>query len=292
MSTPSKGVDPQMICRHGDDLERHCAENILNVVPSYASIWVTFIGNDGRQNYLPMPGAGPAADKERVRFWENLYTLFESLACCWELEVEFRNREQISGHAGYIWHINSWMVFYAHLGRIHDTAERVTEQIGAAQLFAPFDRFYDQRHIALHGIKVPMRWFENVLCAPPLEEQQHGWHLGKRWTELKETDLEFLSTRVSETLRELGPVLESFFAQVLGVARGRLGLRPVQWPNGSQIARTEGAIEVAVAGTQSCEPLPSSGTLYSGTLNLPFCSGIERPDNTDGCAGGGTHDSS
>lgn len=30
--------------------------------------------------------------------------------------------------------------------------------LGENRLFAPFDPFYEQRHIALHGIKVPMRW--------------------------------------------------------------------------------------------------------------------------------------
>ena len=79
--------DPTLIVKHGDDIECHLAERILNTIPSYATFWATYIGNDGRMNSLPMPQASPTAYANRETLWQCLYTLFESLALCWQLET-------------------------------------------------------------------------------------------------------------------------------------------------------------------------------------------------------------
>jgi hypothetical protein len=212
----------------GDYLERQVAESILSRIPSYATFWTTYVGNDGQQQTLQMPGVDTATINTREMIWQHLYSLFESLALCWQVEEEFKDREQINTLADYTWQLNAWTAFYAHLGRIHDMAERVTQRIGQQSLFGPFDDFYEQRNIALHGIKVPMRWVENVLSAPPLGEAPRQWH-GKVWSDLGKADFEFLSHTMTMTLRSLEQVVEAFLSQVFSLAASRLDFRPIQW---------------------------------------------------------------
>src|SRR5579862_8735414 len=107
-----KHHDPELIHQFGDDLEKHFAETILNRVPSYATFWATFVGNNGRQNSLPMPCADADTQKSRAHLWEHLYTLFESLALCWDLEANFQGAEQITGFAEYASNLNAWTAFY------------------------------------------------------------------------------------------------------------------------------------------------------------------------------------
>jgi len=255
--------DPTLIVKHGDDIECHLAERILNTIPSYATFWATYIGNDGRMNSLPMPQANPTAYANRETLWQSLYTLLESLALCWQLEIDLAQRERIRDFADYAWNLNAWTAFYAHLGRIHDMAEKATAQLNERRLFAPFDPFYEKRHIALHGIKVPMRWVENVLSAPPLGEAHRQWHTRMSWTELTKADFDLLSATIASTLRELEPIIDFFFSQLAQLAPSRLGLVPVQWSEQPAQRPDELVLEIPFAGTQSYDPYLTSGTMPS-----------------------------
>ncbi len=62
--------DPGLIRQFGDDIEKNLADRILNTVPSYATFWAIFVGNDGSRNSLPMPGASAEAIKNRALIWE------------------------------------------------------------------------------------------------------------------------------------------------------------------------------------------------------------------------------
>lgn len=265
--------DPQKILTQGDSLEKYCGDRILGTIPSYATIWATFIGNDGSQNPLPMPGADGQANENRTILWQRLYTLFESLALSWEIENYFNNRDKIKDHADYAWNLNQWTAFYAHLGRIHDMAEGITAQLNQNTLFAPFDPFYEQRHIALHGIKVPMCWAENVLCAPILGEEKKQWHTKMQWGELGKEHFDLLSSQVSATLRELEKVIEVFCAQVLNLITPRLGLAPVDWPLAAALRATLEVRSTLVYATQSTVSIDPSGTQgiseFSGQRDMP-----------------------
>lgn len=261
--------DPALIRQFGDDIEKNLADRILNTVPSYATFWATFVGNDGYQHSLPMPGAKEETLGDRAHLWEHLYTLFESLALCWELEAQFGRVQEIKTFSDYGANLNAWMAFYAHLGRIHDMAETVTDELKAKHLFAPFDPFYEQRHIALHGIKVPMRWADDVLCAPPLGESPRQWHTRMAWGELQKADFDYVSTTVSSTLRELEKIIERFFSELLNLAPAKLGLSPVEWP----ASHPEPLKVFPFAGTQSCQP--------AFERNISGYSGIRSQDNRD-----------
>lgn len=265
--------DPQKILTEGDSLEKYFGERILGTIPSYATIWATYVGNDGSQNPLPMPGADKEAYENRAILWQRLYTLFESLALSWVIEKYFNHRDTIKDHEDYAWNLNQWTAFYAHLGRIHDMAEGITAQLRQTTLFAPFDPFYEQRHIALHGIKVPMCWAENVLCAPILGEEKNRWHTKMQWGELGTEHFDLLSSQCSGTLRALETVIEVFCAQVLSLVSPRLSLTPVEWSLRPALMTTLEVRAVPVYATQSTVSIDPSGTQrisgYSDQRDMP-----------------------
>ena len=246
---------PELIRDHGDDIEGYFAEQILNRIPAYATFWATYVGNDGAHQSLPMPGASGEAHKTREAIWQDLYTLFESLALCWVLEEQFHANERVTTNGDYFRNLNAWTAFYAHLGRIHDMAEKATTILGENRLFAPFDPFYEQRHIALHGIKVPMRWADSVLCAPPLGEKPGEWHTQLSWRDLNKAQFDYLSASVSSTLRALEPIIATFLDSALQLAEPRLGFRPISWPEKPTPRAVHDAGEIPMAGTQSNQPI-------------------------------------
>ncbi len=253
--------NPQRIRTQGDSLEKYNGDRILGVIPSYAIIWATYVGNDGSQNPLPMPGADENAYQSRTQFWQRFYTLYESLALSWDIEFFLKHRDEIKDHAGYVLNLNLWTAFYAHLGRIHDMAEKITEQLKQDSLFKPFDPFYEKRNIALHGIKMPMCWAENVLCGPILGEEKKQWHTKMQWGELGKEHFDFLSTRVSETLRGLEIVIEAFGAQVSKLVVPRLHLKPIEWPSVVTLKASIEVLSTPLYTTQSTALINPSGTL-------------------------------
>ena len=261
------------IRNYGDSLERHYADKILCSVPGYALFWATYIGNDGRANYLPMPDVAEGVLTARVRLWEHLYTLFESLALCWRLEERFTELASIDGPAAYADNLNDWIAFHAHLGRIHDMAEKVAREFHGDNLFAPFDPFYEQRHTVLHYPKVPMRFAENVLAAPRLGVAPKNWKQGMRWEDLKGDDFHFLADLVTSDLRELATVINKFFYRMTELVKLQKGFAPVKWPDNRSVyearplsfsgsaIRFEPEIQPPYSGIQTLHP-PSDSNIH------------------------------
>ncbi len=222
--------DSERIRFEGDELERHYAEKILARIPSYAVFWVRFIGNDGENKSLPMPGASAALLETRAYLWKHLYTLFESLALSWRLEDVLSENEVIATPLQYADNQNAWIAFYAHLGRIRDMAEKASARLGSPRLVVPFSNFYARRNTVLHYPSLPMDWIENLLVAPLLSEDPERWRK-TRWEEPRRGEFDFLGRVISRTLRGLEPVVEGFLAQAIRLAVPRLSFADIQWPD-------------------------------------------------------------
>lgn len=271
MNTVQPNNDPQLIRQHGDVLERTYADRILNSIPTYATIWATYIGNDGAAGYLPMPGADQAAQTNRAKLWERLYTLYESLALCWSLEEEFREHENINTPGDYIQFLNSWTAFYAHLGRIFDMAQDVADQLNHNGAVTPIKEFFESRCIVLHGPKVPLKWVDNALASPPLGEGQGQWHDKMSWDQLTPEQFNFVTNNVTDILRKLEPLVEVFLAQVFALIRPKLSLTPLDWTQTikGQFDVNPHLHAVPLVATQSSEKIPTPSVHnVSGFSNL------------------------
>ena len=151
--------DPfSLIENHGDLLERHYSSLIQERIPSYARMWADYIGNDGASRALPVPNANESFLRTRDKYWERLYTLFESLALSWRIEEEVQQIEDARRPQEYMRNLNLWLGFYAHQGRIHDMVKTVAGDLSRPELLRPLEEYWKQRNIVLHGPKVPLKW--------------------------------------------------------------------------------------------------------------------------------------
>ena len=247
----------------GDYLERHYADNILSRIPGYAHFWMMYIGNDGQSAYLKMPGATREVLEARARLWEHLYTIFENLALCWRLEEVFSKLNVIGHPTDYANNLNDWIAFYAHLGRIHDMGEKVADEFATENLFESFDPFYRQRHIVLHYPKVPMRFVDDVLTVPKFGEAPKNWQKGMRWEELKGEDFHFVSDIVSDTLRDLEKVTNSFFFKLIDLVKSEKSFSLVKWPIvGEPFTKKDSVLFASRIESEPEIQAPPSGTMY------------------------------
>jgi hypothetical protein len=215
----------------GDFLERHLADRIHELIPSYARIWTEFVGNDGGASALPMIGAGQEAEQSRSKHWQRLYTILESLGLCWHIEEELHRLQEVKTFNDYARNLNLWMAFYSHLGRIYDMIKDISGELGKPKMLTPFDEYWKERHIVLHGPKVPLKWVSNVLAAPPLSKNSRHWNDKMVWSDLCTDDFEFLSDGVTTILRELAIRLERFLAEMRKLLPVDCGWKPIVWPS-------------------------------------------------------------
>jgi len=213
----------------GDFLEQHVADQVQKTIPSYARIWAEYVGNDGRENALPMLEANEVARQSRSKYWQRLYTVLESLALCWDIEEELHRFKEIKNFKHYTHNLNLWMAFYSHLGRIHDMVKAIAGELNKSELLRPFDEYWKERHIILHGPKVPMKWVYKTLAIPPLGEKPKHWNDKMVWSDLKEGDIEFIAKEVSKILRELEKRLDWCLAALGKILPEKYGWRPVLW---------------------------------------------------------------
>ena len=246
--------------KNGDFLERMSAEQTGRYLPGYLYFWARFIGNNGKSEFLPMPDTAADANVLRELFWEHTYTIFESIALCWRIEDELSECRQVDTLEEYAGNLNQWMAFYAHLGRIHDMAEKVAAVFKGNGLYEPFDNFYRQRHIALHYPKVPMATLDSVLLAPRLGDKPEEWHKGLRWREATPEKFELVSDIVSSTLRELEKVTSEFLYKVAGLAESQGGFRPIHWEQKAEIKPIFPTKSDPLSDIYGMPPPPPSGT--------------------------------
>jgi hypothetical protein len=106
----------------------------------------------------------------------------------------------------------------------------VSAPVNRPDLLGPFDQFWKERHIVLHGPKIPLKWVDNVLGVPPLGVGTKGWHDKMMWEDLQRTEFEFLATTVGSCLRELERRLDWCLAELRKVLPASYDWKPVVWP--------------------------------------------------------------
>jgi len=137
--------------------------------------------------------------------------------------------QEIENLKVYAHNLNLWMAFYSHLGRIYDMVKGFEGELNKPELLRPFFEFWKDRHIVLHGPKVPMKWVYNTLAVPELGQHPAHWNDKMVWSDIKEGDIEFIADVVSKLLRELEQRLEWCFANLRKILPEKYGWKPVSW---------------------------------------------------------------
>jgi hypothetical protein len=122
------------------------------------------------------------------------------------------------------------MSFYAHLGRIHDMVEDIAyPELKRKDLLNPFEEYWKQRHIVLHGRKIPLKNVNGVAAVPDLGEGNRHWNDGMLWEQLGPADFKQIHERVTVILREIEPALDRFLAEIRKALPKFCDWRPVNW---------------------------------------------------------------
>ncbi|WP_421794800.1 hypothetical protein [Haliscomenobacter sp.] len=144
---------------HGDGLELQAADFISVNIPAYESIWQKFIGHQGNGQMATMKKITPADGAIRQNFAQHHYTVLESLYFMQLIVDEESKTKQINSFEDYRKASNQIMAYHAYSGRLRDNIEKCFYLIGqeneAKKACNKLNTFYHQRHVFIHGRKVP-----------------------------------------------------------------------------------------------------------------------------------------
>lgn len=195
-----------MKLEQGDYLESNFKDIIRNEIHLYETIWGKFIGHDGLGRMIHFKQLNNTECKNRENFAEYFYTCMESFICLYYIKKEsnFENID-INNPIEYLNILNAFISFYGHCGRIRDNAEKmlnIYKVENKTNLINQFQEVYEQRHLVLHGKKLPI-FIEDrqVLIAPPTgtENQHEKFDSTKNWSDFDMSNLQFIKDEINDT---------------------------------------------------------------------------------------------
>lgn len=216
---------PLYLSEHGDAIERSYSDFIESRLPGYIKIWESYIGHDGKGNYLEINNIGQDEKDRRNLFVQYHYTCLESIVSMNEIIGEMKHLRKVSlsdaeGIRSYIGCFNLFIAFYAHSGRIKDLVEKMALSWGQKDLGKDFNEFYQQRNNVLHESKLPVAFIaEAIAILPPEgeEEDKKKWGGERIWANANEDDFEFINEYLTrffeEILNRLNSFLQALFAK-------------------------------------------------------------------------------
>ena len=149
-----------------------------------------YIGNDGENEPKPRRVLRPVFAKKHPLFAQIHYTLMFSLVRMNQVTQRLENRALARIKAGraeaydYFGDIDQYFLFMAYMGNATDQLlkmeELVAPGIGSQ---AALQKFYDFRHIVIHGPRVPVKFTDFELYVPCLKEvpKEDDWQKGVAW---------------------------------------------------------------------------------------------------------------
>lgn len=143
------------IKEHGDLLEKEAASFITEKFINYELVWQIYIGNTGNAVKAKLPNY-PNEDK-RTNFAEHSYTVLESSFIIYKILESKIFEKSINNFNDYLDFNNSFISFFAHLGRMHDTIIKASNILKYDKEFiTSIHHCYEARCIPIHGKKIPI----------------------------------------------------------------------------------------------------------------------------------------
>ncbi len=212
---------------NGDWLEQQAAEFITANIPAYELIWQIFIGHQGDGKMAIINNINSVDRDTRESFSQHHYTILESLYFMQLIVDDESKTPQIKTFNDYRVIINQLMAFQAYSGRLRDNMEKcfslMASKEEARKASEKLDTFYHQRHVFVHGRKVPF-----VIDADQLfriatikknTTTKVGYGLGMPWESVSPDDLVFLEDALKSLIDELKPVVQSLLAHLFSFVK-------------------------------------------------------------------------
>lgn len=202
---------------HGDLLEKESAEFVERYLINYENIWKTYIGNKGNNTKADIDNY--AFDEKRQSFWESCYTILESSYLSYNIVKSGVFMNPITTFNDYENFNKNFIAFFAHFGGINDNIITANEIIGITIQKTDLSKFYNARHIVVHGKVIPMKFDELGLVEIPTlcisGETGFGWTVkSKNWKESESLKHELVHDFCYNMLEQFLNVINSIFANI------------------------------------------------------------------------------
>ncbi|HRQ18295.1 MAG TPA: hypothetical protein PL085_14565 [Agriterribacter sp.] len=213
------------IKEHGDLLEKEAAAFIEDKFCNYEEVWKIFVGHTGNGTKAELPNY-PYKER-RTKFAENSYTVLESSYFIYRMIISKVFMNGIDNFDAYMNFSNSFVSFFAHLGRIHDTVIKASEAIeGDKENHKKFKEairhFYEGRNVVLHGKKVPLILDSLRLPKMPVIHTSlvngKSWHDNfSIWAQADQMEHSYVEDNVSSFFDKLMQLINNRYAALKGI---------------------------------------------------------------------------
>jgi hypothetical protein len=128
------------------------------------------------------------------------------------------------------------MLFFSHLGRIHDNVEAAAMCLVAFdvnEVTGQLDEFYHQRHIFVHGKIMPLKFHVDGTVEMPVlsryNDDPKGWnHKLRNWPDVLKMKMEKITETLTKLFWELMPVLTDIFGKFTKTIKEELAKGPYE----------------------------------------------------------------
>ncbi len=210
------------IVNNGDELEKNSSEFVHKHLQHYEKIWSIFIGHSGNGLMANMSVKGKEnipdqIQKKRVQFSEHHYTILESLCCL--RRIKNRLKDAVLSFDDYMDLQNYLAAIGTHLGRIHDNCEScfvILDYVAkdSSPYLEKIKKFYYQRHIFVHGKKIPFKIDELGLYLIPelrsVKGSLAGWDRDMSWEDANGSIYNYLFDFLDAQMKDLYIIINDF----------------------------------------------------------------------------------
>ncbi len=240
---------------HGDMLEREASSLIRNYFPHYERVWSVFVGNKGDDSMALLPNY-PDENKRR-HFAENSYTVLESFFIIHHILESKIFEASTTTFDGLIDFNKAFILFFALLGRIHDTAIKASDALryNNKSFRESIKKFYEARSIVIHGKKVPLIFDDLGLLQVPYLKTTFvrgvAWDdKNSTWEQITEMKTEYAAEKLSNFFFELIQLVNNEYAVFYDIIQKELNAIPtsLKFERGTLIAPGPGN-SVRVSGS-------------------------------------------
>lgn len=248
------------ISEHGDWLEIRATDFIRQNIPAYEEIWKRYIGHNKRGGVAEFQKKPTERiERQRRNFAQHHYTILESLFFMKSIS-ENSEMKQVSSFEEYIATLNNLMAFQAYAGRIRDNVYScflaVSNSNSADIAIQELEKFYQHRHVFVHGKKVPFtRDIDQLfLIASPRDKKgaSTGYGDNMLWEEVSEKEFIYSEDYLKDSLQELCPIIQSQLSTLIDSIKGIIENNKLQLSEPLENDSEKllgGTIEIAVSGT-------------------------------------------
>ena len=261
------------INKHGDWLEQHASDFIISNIPAYELIWQNFIGHQGNGSMAVMNNITEEDEEIRQHFSQHHYTILESIYFMQLIVLDESNTKQIQSFNDYRKVINQLMSYQAYSGRLRDNMEKCFSLIAPAteakKATDKLDSFYHQRHVFIHGRKVPFLIdVDNLFKIAPIKNDTSsriGFGLEMPWETISAEDMLYMEDALNKSIEELKPLVQNLLSNLFEYVKNFISSRNLVIKNPVQLQYHQSLISGSTYNSQiAC----SSSFNVSGSTKL------------------------